>query len=94
MEMAENEGIRVPKTEVIRDGDDLKKWIARTGFPTVLKSDCSSGGDGVRVVRTLEDAAHGLRKLQAPPALARAAKRALIDETARSSGRQCFVVGR
>ena len=79
MEMAENEGVRVPKTEVIRDSDDLKKWIARTGFPTVLKSDGSSGGDGVRVVRTLEDAVHGLRKLQAPPLLARAAKRALID---------------
>ena len=79
MEEAESEGIRVPKTEVIRDNDNLKKWIAESGFPTVLKSDGSSGGDGVRVVRTLEDAERGLRALQAPPLLARAAKRALMD---------------
>lgn len=80
IELAESEGIRVPKTAVIRDIKDLKKWIAETGLPTVLKADCSSGGDGVRVVRTLEDAERALRVLQAPPLLARAAKRALLDE--------------
>jgi hypothetical protein len=79
MALAENEGIRVPKTEVIHNGDGLKKWIAQAGFPTVLKADGSSGGDGVRVARTLEDAERGFRELQAPPLLARAAKRALID---------------
>ncbi|MFZ3332323.1 MAG: ATP-grasp domain-containing protein [Candidatus Acidiferrales bacterium] len=79
MALAENEGIRVPKTEVIPNGDGLKKWIAQAGLPTVLKADGSSGGDGVRVARTLEDAERGFRELQAPPLLARAAKRALID---------------
>ena len=83
MELAQSEGIRVPKTEVIHDASDLKKWIAQTGFPTVLKSDGSSGGDGVRVVHTLEGAERTLRVLQAPPLLARAAKRALIDQDLR-----------
>jgi len=80
MELAQAEGIRVPKTEVISDRGDLQQWIAQTGLPTVLKADCTSGGDGVRVVRTIEDAERALRILQAPPLLARAAKRALIDQ--------------
>jgi hypothetical protein len=80
IELAQAEGIRVPKTEVIRDSNDLKKWIAQAGLPTVLKTNGSSGGDGVRVVHTLEDAERALRILQAPPLLARAAKRALIDQ--------------
>lgn len=79
IELAQEEGIRIPKTSVIRDIVDLKKWIAQSGFPTVLKADRSSGGDGVKIVRTLEDAERALRVLQAPPLFARAAKRALID---------------
>jgi hypothetical protein len=79
IELAQEEGIRAPKTQVVRDSSDLEKWIAETGFPVVLKADFSSGGDGVRVVRTLEDAERALKVLQAPPLLLRAAKRALID---------------
>ncbi len=79
IELAQEEGIRAPKTHVVRDSSDLEKWIAETGFPVVLKADFSSGGDGVRVVRTLEDAERALKILQAPPLLLRAAKRALID---------------
>lgn len=79
IQLAQEQGIRVPKTELIRDHDDLKKWIAQTDLPMVLKADGSSGGDGVRVVRTFEEAKRALRSLQAPPLLARAAKRALID---------------
>jgi hypothetical protein len=83
MELAREEGVRVPKTEVIRDGSDLRKWIAQSGLPTVLKADGTSGGDGTRVVRTWEAAERALRVLQAPPLLARAAKRALIDQDLR-----------
>jgi hypothetical protein len=79
MELAQEEGVRVPKTAVIRDSSELENWIAQTGFPTVLKADFSSGGDGVRVVRNLEDAERALRVLQAPPLLARAMKRAFVD---------------
>jgi hypothetical protein len=82
MELAQEEGVRVPKTEVIHDLGDLKRWIAQEGLPVVLKADGSSGGSGVRVVRTLEDAERALRVLQAPPLLARAAKRALMDRDA------------
>jgi hypothetical protein len=79
LELAEQEGIRVPKTAVVSDTVDLEKWGARFGFPLVLKANGSSGGDGVRIAHTPEDARRALRTLQAPPLLARAAKRALID---------------
>ena len=80
MELAEQEGVRVPKSEVIRSADDLRKSIAQMGFPLVLKANATSGGDGVSIVRTLEEAEHAIGALSAPPLLARAAKRALIDQ--------------
>ncbi len=80
IELAQAEGIRVPKTEVIADIRDLRKWVAQTGLPTVLKADGSSGGDGVRIVHTMEEAERAFRALEAPPLLARAVKWALIDQ--------------
>lgn len=80
MDLALEEGIRAPKTEVIANLNDLREWIARTGLPTVLKANGTSGGEGVRVVATLQDAERAFRDLQAPPLLARAAKRALMDQ--------------
>ena len=79
IEIAQEEGILTPKTEVIGDATDLKKWLSHAGFPAVLKADRSSGGDGVRIVRTMEDAERAFQVLQAPPLIARAAKRALVD---------------
>ena len=79
MQLAQEEGIRVPETEVITTTQDLKKWVARIGFPTVLKANCTSGGEGVRIVHTLEEAELAFRALQAPPLFIRAAKRALVD---------------
>jgi hypothetical protein len=79
MERALEAGIRVPKTTVIKSTKELSEWIARVGLPTVVKADGTSGGDGVRVVHTLEEAKRAFHKLQAPPLWARAAKRALAD---------------
>jgi len=79
LEIAEEEGIRVPKTEFLADIHRLREWTARTSFPAVLKSNGSSGGEGVKIVHAPEEAERAFRKLQAPPLLARAAKRALID---------------
>jgi hypothetical protein len=79
MKIAEEEGVRAPKTEVITSVDDLRSWVKEMGLPAVLKSDGTWGGTGVRIVRTLEEAEHAFRSLQAPPLLARAFKRALMD---------------
>jgi hypothetical protein len=80
IELAQQEGIRAPKTEVIGDAAALKQWVSRMGFPTVLKANGTSGGEGVRVVRTIEEAQRAWQELQAPPLFARAAKRALLDQ--------------
>jgi len=79
MELAREEGVRVPKTEFIADPDGLRSWSDRVGFPAVLKANGTSGGEGVRVVHTLHESQRAFRKLQAPPLLARAAKYALLD---------------
>lgn len=78
--LAHAEGIRAPQAEVIQDIEHLKTWFSRTGFPTVLKANGTSGGDGVRVVHNVKEAEAAFWKLQAPPLLARAAKRALVDQ--------------
>jgi hypothetical protein len=79
MRAAEEEGIRVPKSAPITNLKELQRWTSQMGFPIVLKADGTSGGDGVRVARTLEEAEKAFRTLQAPPLLARAAKRAVIN---------------
>jgi predicted ATP-grasp superfamily ATP-dependent carboligase len=80
IQLAIEEGVRAPKTAVIRDAESLKQWVSQVGFPVVLKANGTSGGDGVRVARSYEEARVALRQLQAPPRLARAVKRALIDQ--------------
>jgi hypothetical protein len=77
--LANQEGVRAPQMEVIRSSSDIEELTARMGFPLVLKSNGTSGGCGVRIVRTLEEAERAFRKLQAPPLFARAAKRSLVD---------------
>jgi hypothetical protein len=79
IELAQAEGVRAPKTEVIASSAGLRDWVSRMGLPTVLKANGTSGGDGVRVVHTLEEAERALRALQAPPLFPRAVKRALIN---------------
>jgi biotin carboxylase len=79
MQLAEQSGVRVAQTQVIATAGELRRWIFRVSLPTVLKADGTSGGDGVRIVYTLEDAEQALLDLQAPPLLARAAKRAVVD---------------
>ena len=79
MELAEQEQVRIPRTKLISSREDLKDWISSSGFPMVLKANGTSGGDGVRAVNSREEALQAFRTLQAPPLLARAAKRALVD---------------
>ena len=79
MDLARQAGVRAPKTEVIANGSALKRWVTSVGFPTVLKANGTSGGDGVRVVHNLQEAQQAFRTLQAPPLLLRAIKRAVVD---------------
>jgi len=82
IDIAREEGIRAPETASIKSAAELREWMARFGLPLVLKADGTNGGEGVRIVRTEKDAEHAFRTLQAPPLLARAAKRTLFDQDA------------
>jgi Carbamoyl-phosphate synthase L chain, ATP binding domain len=79
MEIAEQEGIRVPKSAKSNTLSDIESCGARLGFPLVLKANGTSGGDGVRIVNSVEEASSAFQSLQAPPLLLRAIKRAALD---------------
>jgi hypothetical protein len=80
MDLARAEGVRTPQTQVVRNLAELKNWIENMGLPAVLKANGTSGGDGVKVARTLREAEQAFLELQSPPLLARAIKRALVDD--------------
>jgi Carbamoyl-phosphate synthase L chain, ATP binding domain len=79
MQLAREQGIRVPDGSVVSNLDELREWTTKTGLPAVLKTDGSSGGEGVRVVNTYDEAERAYRKLKSPPGFAKTAKHALID---------------
>jgi hypothetical protein len=76
MEAARSEGIRVPATLPVGQESDLEAVIAALGFPLVLKSDGSWGGDGVIVVRNVADARAAFAKLSRVPSRLRSLVRA------------------
>jgi predicted ATP-grasp superfamily ATP-dependent carboligase len=84
MREAQQESIRVPRTRVVSNIAELRSGCEQLLFPLVLKADGSSSGEGVRVVRTFEEAKKAFRVLQSPPAFIRVLKRALIDRDMRS----------
>jgi hypothetical protein len=79
MDLAQQEAVRVPPTQVIRNTGELRQWVETMGLPVALKADGTSGGNGVRIARTLAEAELAFLQLQAPPLLARAVKRALVN---------------
>jgi hypothetical protein len=84
MKIAEEEGIRIPKTRVIRETNDLKACVSEMGFPLVLKADGSSSGEGTQVVRTVREADRALGSLQRPLHFVRVVKRVLVNQDLRS----------
>jgi hypothetical protein len=79
MQVAREEGVRIPTTLTIANAAERNVSLAQIPFPAVLKANGTSGGTGVRVVQNLEEAAQAVKLLEAPPLLARAAKRAIFD---------------
>lgn len=79
MTVAGQEGIRIPKSATVQNEKELERWLAENGLPAVLKTDGSSGGMGVKIVRTSEEARRAFVSLHKPPLTARVAKRAILD---------------
>lgn len=77
--MAEEEGIRTPKTQMIANIRELREWGARMGYPVVIKANGTWGGEGVRVARSQREAERAFRRLRKPPIVARVVKRVFLD---------------
>jgi hypothetical protein len=80
IELALTQAIPAPETGVVRSFEELRLWMDRIGLPLVLKTDGTSGGRGVKIVKTIAEAEHAFRELNAPPAALRTLKRALVDQ--------------
>ena len=74
---ARNAGIRVPETLAVSGETQLDEALAVVGFPVVLKTDGSWGGEGVVIARNAAEAAAGYARLRRVPSFLRAAARAL-----------------
>jgi hypothetical protein len=77
--LAREQGVAAPETDVVASMEELRSWIAQFGLPTVLKVSGTSGGIGVKIARSREEAEYFFKRLQAPPRTDRVIKRALVD---------------
>jgi hypothetical protein len=79
LEVAEQEGLRVPHTKQLNTADDLTSWKATNELPWVLKGDGTFGGRGVRIAQTHEEAESHFLEIQGLFGGMRAAKRAIVN---------------
>jgi hypothetical protein len=82
LDLAKDLGICVPRTGRVAHAADLEAWYAAADAAAVLKVDGETGGNGVRICSSLVQAQEALRKFQAPPRLATALKRLLVNRDA------------
>jgi hypothetical protein len=71
--------IRVPRTERVRTQEELRHCFESAGQVGVLKQDGTWGGNGVRVVRSLPEAAGELTRMLRPAPRSLAYKRMVIN---------------
>ena len=79
LRIAESFGLRVPRTQLVTDRHDLTEWHSREGNMAVLKVNGDSGGNGVRICRSLQESETALESLRAAPSRVTALKRVVID---------------
>jgi hypothetical protein len=72
-------GIRVARTERVDAEQELETWHANVAGSCVLKIDGESGGNGVRISRTLEESRAAWQDLRMAYGFATACKRLAID---------------
>ena len=79
LNLAAKANINVPITRRIATADDLVKWHDQFSSAAVIKVDGESGGNGVRISRSLSESVAAWEELRAPSGLATAWKRVAID---------------
>jgi hypothetical protein len=79
VEVAREEGIRVPRVAGISSLEDLEAWRGQEPFPWVSKADGTWGGSGVRIIRSAAEAESALMQLEQMARFTRAIKRLLVN---------------
>jgi len=77
---ARQEGISAPLTVAVDSLNDLPEALQAVGLPCVMKTDFSSGGDGVKFVGSATEAEQTFVCLQGPPSRARSLARAVLRQ--------------
>jgi hypothetical protein len=79
LKISREERILTPETSVIDSLGDLKQWHSAHSFPWVLKADGTTGGTGVRIAHTLEEARDYYSDLRRSMGLLRLIKHLTVD---------------
>ena len=77
--LAQEEGVRVPRFGRLTTDEELDRWREREPLPWVMKADGTWGGQGVRVVHSLEAAKSSMAELPRRFRLHRAIKRLIVN---------------
>ncbi len=75
-------GVVAPQTVAVESEQGLEFELSRLGYPAVLKTDGSWGGEGVAIVRNLDQALSAWRKFSIAPSRARSVARAFLRRDA------------
>jgi hypothetical protein len=76
---AREEDVDTPETVTVSSEQEIRDWVDLHPFPLVLKADGTSGGEGVKIAYTLDQALRAYAILRAPVSALIVAKRTLID---------------
>jgi ATP-grasp domain len=79
LEIARDEGIRVPETSAIGSLVDLKRWYVAPKPPVVIKADGTWGGRGVRIAHSATEAEFRFLELTQPGSVTELIKRILLN---------------
>lgn len=82
LDAARDERLRIPETAALNSVNELREFIRRVGLPVAVKANGTSGGEGVSIALTPEEAERQFLRLQSPPNLLRALKRTVVDQNA------------
>jgi glutathione synthase/RimK-type ligase-like ATP-grasp enzyme len=79
MALAKEEGLRIPFSSVVESSSELVGWLQTHGFPAVLKLDGTWGGQGVEIVRSLDEALAAFERMVSRPRILASVVRLLLD---------------
>jgi glutathione synthase/RimK-type ligase-like ATP-grasp enzyme len=79
VKVAQEEGLGTAATRLVESENELQACMTELGLPLVLKSDATSGGNGVRVVWRAKDGAKIWKRLRGPSSLLRTINRVIRD---------------